>query len=61
VNVIVEPLDQDQRSRVTIELDFEGYGIGRLIVPLAVRREARKEMPGNLRMLKERLEADNSL
>ena len=61
VNVIVEPLDQDQRSRVTIELDFEGHGIGRLIVPLAVRREARKEMPGNLRMLKERLEADNSL
>jgi len=60
VNVIVEPLDRDQRSRVTIELDFEGHGIGKLIVPLAVRREARKEMPGNLRMLKDRLEADNS-
>jgi uncharacterized protein YndB with AHSA1/START domain len=57
VNVTVEPLDQNQRSRVTIELDFEGHGIGKLIVPLAVRREARNEMPENLRMLKERLEA----
>jgi len=57
VNVTVEPLNEGQRSRVTIELDFEGHGIGKLIVPLAVRREARKEMPENLRMLKERLEA----
>ena len=57
VNVTVEPLNQHQRSRVTIELDFEGHGIGKLIVPLAVRREARKEMPENLRRLKERLEA----
>jgi hypothetical protein len=57
VNVTVEPLNQNQRSRVTIELDFEGHGIGKLIVPLAVRREARKEMPENLRLLKERLEA----
>jgi uncharacterized protein YndB with AHSA1/START domain len=57
VNVTVEPLNQYQRSRVTIELDFEGHGIGKLIVPLAVRREARTEMPENLRLLKERLEA----
>jgi uncharacterized protein YndB with AHSA1/START domain len=44
------------RSRVTIELDFEGHGIGKLLVPLAVRRDARKEMPRNLRKLKDRLE-----
>jgi uncharacterized protein YndB with AHSA1/START domain len=56
VDVSVEPLDGDSRSRLTIDLDFEGHGIGRLLVPLVVRREAEKEMPGNLRRLKERLE-----
>jgi hypothetical protein len=55
--VTVGPLDEGRPSRVTIELDFEGHGIGRLLVPLAVRRQARKEMPANLRRLKERLEA----
>jgi carbon monoxide dehydrogenase subunit G len=56
VNVTVEPLDGDDRSRLTIELDFEGHGIGKMLVPLVVRREAQKEMPTNLRRLKERLE-----
>jgi hypothetical protein len=42
---------------VTIEIDFEGHGIGRLLVPLFVRGDARREMPDNLRRLKERLEA----
>jgi uncharacterized protein YndB with AHSA1/START domain len=56
VNVTVEPLD-DARSHLTIAIDFEGRGIGKLIVPLAVRREARKEMPDNLRRAKERLES----
>jgi hypothetical protein len=42
---------------VTIELDFEGHGIGKLLVPLVVRRQARAEMPTNMRSLKERLEA----
>jgi hypothetical protein len=55
VNGMVEPLDGD-RSRVTIELDFEGHGIGKLLVPLVVRRQARAEMPINMRKLKERLE-----
>jgi uncharacterized protein YndB with AHSA1/START domain len=57
VNVTVEPLDGDSRSRLTIDLDFEGHGIGKLLVPLVVRREAEKEMPGNLQRLKEQLEA----
>jgi uncharacterized protein YndB with AHSA1/START domain len=55
VKGMVEPLDGD-RSRVTIELDFEGHGIGKLLVPLVVRRQARAEMPINMRTLKERLE-----
>jgi uncharacterized protein YndB with AHSA1/START domain len=59
VRYTVEPLEDDERSRVTIQLDFEGRGIGRLVVPLVVRRQARKEMPINCRNLKERLEAGN--
>ena len=57
VNVTVEPLNASDQSRVTIELEFEGHGIGKLLVPLVVRRQARNEMPANLRRLKERLEA----
>jgi hypothetical protein len=37
-------------------VDFTGHGIGKLLVPLVVRREARKEMPANLARLKDRLE-----
>jgi uncharacterized protein YndB with AHSA1/START domain len=53
----VEPLDNGARSRVTINLDFEGHGIGKLLVPLIVRRQAQKEMPQNAQTLKQRLEA----
>jgi uncharacterized protein YndB with AHSA1/START domain len=56
VNVTVEPLNGSAQSRVTIELDFEGHGIGKLLVPLVVRRQARNEMPENCRRLKQRLE-----
>lgn len=55
VDVTVEPLAA-QRSRLTIAVDFEGHGIGKLLVPLVVRREASKEMPTNLATLKQRLE-----
>jgi carbon monoxide dehydrogenase subunit G len=57
VNGTVEPLDDGARSRVTIELDFEAHGLGKLLVPLVVRRQAQKEMPRNLQNLKERLES----
>jgi uncharacterized protein YndB with AHSA1/START domain len=57
VEVTVEPLNGTARSRVTIALDFEGHGIGKLLVPLVVRRQARGEMPANLNRLKQRLEA----
>lgn len=56
VNVTVEPLNESASSRVTIELDFEGQGIGKLLVPLVVHRQAQKEMPRNCGKLKERLE-----
>jgi uncharacterized protein YndB with AHSA1/START domain len=57
VDVTVTPLNEGQRSRVTIELDFTGHGIGKLLVPLVVRRSALKEMPANLERLKQRLES----
>lgn len=55
VDVAVEPVD-DQRSRLTITLDFAGRGLGKLLVPLAVQPQARREMPANLRALKRQLE-----
>jgi uncharacterized protein YndB with AHSA1/START domain len=55
VDVTVEPLTGG-RSRLTISVDFEEHGIGRILVPLLVRREAQKEMPANLEALKLRLE-----
>jgi hypothetical protein len=60
VDVTVEPLENDDRSRVTITIDFMGYGIGKLLVPLLVRPQARREMPANARRLKDRLEAIDS-
>jgi hypothetical protein len=56
VDVTVGALDEGWRSRVKIDLDFSGHGIGRLLVPLVVRRSARREMPANIQRLKERLE-----
>ena len=57
VSVDVVPLDAGAGSRVTITLDFEGHGIGKLLVPLFVRRSAAREMPANMDRLKQRLEA----
>jgi uncharacterized protein YndB with AHSA1/START domain len=57
VDVDVQPL-QRARSRVTIDVDFEGHGIGKVLVPLVVRRQAAKEMPENLQRLRDRLEAE---
>ena len=55
VEVTVEPL-ADTRSRLTIAVDFDGHGVGKLLLPLVVRRQARKEMPANLATLRARLE-----
>ncbi len=55
VDLSVEPLT-DQRSRLTIAVDFVGHGIGKVLVPFVVRRQARAEMPTNLAQLKQRVE-----
>jgi hypothetical protein len=55
VDLTVEPLAAD-RSRLTITVDFAGHGIGKLLVPLVVQREAAKEMPADLAALKQNLE-----
>jgi hypothetical protein len=36
----------------TRSVDFTGHGIGKILVPLTVRRSARKEMPENMAALK---------
>ncbi|MEU2285713.1 SRPBCC family protein [Streptomyces sp. NPDC013178] len=52
----IDPLDDGRRSRVTMDLDFEGRGLGRVLVPLVVKPQLRKELPRNEQLLKERLE-----
>ena len=53
----VEPVNGGNRSRVTIELDLQGHGIGKILLPLVVNRQAKREMPQNMQTLKERLES----
>jgi uncharacterized membrane protein len=52
----VEPLDGGARSRVSIELDLVGHGLGKLVAPLA-RRQATREVPKDQARLKEKLES----
>jgi len=56
VDVTVEPVTESS-ARVSIAVDFAGYGIGRVLVPLIVRPQASKEMPANIATLKQRIEA----
>lgn len=56
VELTIEPLDGNTRSRITVVMDFEGHGIGKLLVPLVVRRQAARHAPESYRHLKERLE-----
>jgi hypothetical protein len=56
VDVVVEPLT-GSRSRLAISVDFTGHGVGKILVPLTGRRQARKEMPANMAALKHRMEA----
>jgi len=57
--VTVEPVDGGARSRVTIEIELVGHGIGKLLAPFA-NRDARKHVPDNQAKLKERLESSTS-
>ena len=54
--VTVDPVGDGSKSRVTIELDLVGQGLGRLLAPLA-RMQARKEVPRSQQQLKARLES----
>lgn len=56
VDLTVAPLTET-RSRLTIAVAFEGHGIGKVLVPLLVRRQAQKEMPTNVANLKRHLES----
>jgi uncharacterized protein YndB with AHSA1/START domain len=51
----IEPLDGGGRSLVRIALEFEGRGIGKLLVPL-IRSQSRKQLPKDEERLKELLE-----
>lgn len=53
----VEPIGDGPRARVSLELDFTGHGVGKLLLPL-VRSQARKQVPRDQQRLKERLESD---
>lgn len=47
--VRVAGLDEERRLRVSVDVDSEGHGIGKLIVPLLVRPQAVEVMPANWR------------
>jgi hypothetical protein len=54
----VEPLSGGQRSRLTIALEIEARGLGKLLLPLA-RRNGRKVLPRHLKKLKEILDGSD--
>jgi uncharacterized membrane protein len=54
--ITVEPLDDSSRSRVTLEMDLVGHGLGKLVAPFA-RRQAAREIPNDHRTLKQKLES----
>lgn len=51
----VEPLGES-RSRVTVELDLVGHGLGKLVAPFA-RSQASKQLPADHQNLKQLLES----
>lgn len=52
----LEPIGDGSRTRLTLELDFEGHGLaGKVLLPL-VRAQARKQVPKDQQRLQERLE-----
>jgi uncharacterized membrane protein len=54
--VTVESIGDGSRSRVTIELELQGHGLGKLIAPLA-NRDAKRTVPEDQERLKARLES----
>ncbi|MFF6949056.1 SRPBCC family protein [Streptomyces iakyrus] len=56
----IEPLDNGERSRLTLSVDLEPHGIGKVLVPLVVKPMVRKEIPRDKVLAKELLEAGAS-
>ena len=56
LRVTVDPVDGGAGSRVTLALDFQGSGPGKMLVALVVRPQAAKEAPRTAERLRERLE-----
>jgi uncharacterized protein YndB with AHSA1/START domain len=56
--VLVEPVDDGSRSRVTFTIEFEGHGLGgKVLVPLA-KSQARKQIPKDQARMKDLLESN---
>jgi hypothetical protein len=54
--VTVEPVGDGSRSRVSIDFNLVGHGVGVLFAPLA-RMQAKKDIPRIQEQLKARLES----
>jgi uncharacterized protein YndB with AHSA1/START domain len=55
--VVVEPVGDGSRSRVTFTIEFEGHGLGgKVLLPVA-RTQARKQIPKDQARMKELLES----
>ena len=52
----IGPLRDGAGSRVTIDMDFEGHGLGKFFIPSVARFAARRQLPKNLQNLKRVLE-----
>jgi uncharacterized membrane protein len=50
------PLDDGKHTRVEFTIEFKGHGLGKLLLAL-VNRDARKTVPQDLQLLKQRLES----
>jgi uncharacterized membrane protein len=57
--VTVDPLSESS-SRVSVQLDLEGHGIGKLFAPFA-RRQAAKQVPEDQARLKQVLESGDGV
>jgi carbon monoxide dehydrogenase subunit G len=56
VHGTLDALRDGTATRVTIDMDFEGHGVGRFLIPRAARLAARRQLPKNLQNLKRVLE-----
>ena len=52
----IEPIGDGSSSRLTLEFDLTGHGLGKLVLPVA-RKQAAKEIPKSQQKLKQLLES----